>query len=134
MFAMTPIISSLEDTASIFYKGRAILSALADTLRMKDDTWRQRLADAVQKSGMSKRAISLEAKAGAGYVHSILKEGKDPTIGKLTAVCDVIHASPTYILYGVDVHAEDAEVIEAMREDPGTRDAVVSLLRRRKAS
>lgn len=101
---------------------------------MKDDTWRQRLADAVQKSGMSKRAISLEAKAGAGYVHSILKEGKDPTIGKLTAVCDVIHASPTYILYGVDVHAEDAEVIEAMREDPGTRDAVVSLLRRRKAS
>lgn len=99
-------------------------------MAMKNAPWRERLQEAVDKHDMSKRAISLAAKAGAGYVHSILSEGKDPTVEKLMAVCDVIGVSPTYILYGVDVSAEDAELLAAMRADPSTRDAVLSLLRR----
>lgn len=83
---------------------------------------------------MSKRAVSLAANAGAGYIHSILTEGKDPTVEKLMAVCAVIRVSPTFILYGVDVNQEDAELLAAMREDPATRDAVLSLLRHRKVS
>lgn len=108
------------------------MSALADTLRMElDDAWKTRLADAVEKSGRSMRAISLAADAGPGYLHSVLQEGKDPSVGKLLAVCRALGASPTFILYGIDVLPEDAEVIDAMRADPETRDAVVSLLRRR---
>lgn len=125
-------ISSLEDTASEFYRGRANCSALADTIGMENTSWRGRLAEAIAASGMSKRAVSLAANAGAGYVHSILSEGKDPTIEKLMAVCEVVRASPTFILYGVDVRPEDAELLSAMREDPGTRDAVLQLLRHRK--
>ncbi|WP_217645902.1 hypothetical protein [Paracoccus homiensis] len=83
---------------------------------------------------MSKRQISLAAKAGQGYVHSILSEGKDPTVEKLMAVCDVIGASPTFILYGVDVRPEDAEIISAMRQSPATRSAVLALLHHREDS
>lgn len=101
---------------------------------MAKDVWRKRLSDAVEASGRSMRSISLEAGAGAGYVHSILSEGKDPTIEKLMDVCRVIGASPSFILYGIDVMPEDAEIIAAMRADPATRDAVISLLRARKAS
>ena len=129
---MSANISSLEDAASAFYRGRANYSALADTIGMENTSWRGRLAEAIAASGMSKRAVSLAANAGAGYVHSILSEGKDPTIEKLMAVCEVVHASPTFILYGVDVRPEDAELLSAMREDPGTRDAGLQLLRHRK--
>lgn len=125
---MSRIISSLEDSASLVYGGRAFLSVIADIQGMKDAVWRKRLATAVEESGMSKRAISLAAKAGPGYVHSVLSEGKDPTVEKLMAVCDVLGVSPTFILYGVDVHREDAEIIAAMRRNPSTRAAVLALL------
>ena len=101
---------------------------------MKSASWRERLAAAIAESGMSKRAVSLAANAGPGYIHSILAEGKDPTVEKLMAVCVAIKVSPTFILYGVDVNPEDAELLAAMKEDPATRDAVLSLLRHRKAS
>lgn len=58
-----------------------------------DALWRARLLAAVEASGMSKRALSLAAGAGTGYVHSILVEGKDPTIGKLAAICAVLELS-----------------------------------------
>lgn len=86
---------------------------------------------AIEESGRSMRDISLKAKLNPGYVHSIFNEGKDPTVEKLMAVCDEIGASPTYILYGVDVQEEDAEIIAAMRSDPAARNAILSLLRLR---
>ncbi|TMV68149.1 XRE family transcriptional regulator [Thioclava sp. BHET1] len=101
---------------------------------MANEDWRARLSDAVAKSGRSKRSISLEAGLGAGYVHSILTEGKDPTINKLVEVCNAIGASVSYILYGVEVMPEDAEILRALQSDPITRDAVLALLRARKAS
>lgn len=110
------------------------MSAMADTIAMINDGWRGRLMAALTEKKMSKRAVSLQAGGGAGYLHSILAEGKDPTIGKLMAVCEVLGASPTYILYGVDVRPEDAEVISAMRESPLTRDAVLALLKHNRPS
>lgn len=98
---------------------------------MTKHDWRTRLQQAIEKSGRSMRDISLKAKLNPGYISGIFNEGKDPTVEKLIAVCKEIKTSPTYILYGIDVMPEDAEIIEAMREDPSTRDAVLSLLRRR---
>lgn len=131
---MPPIVSALEDTASVFYRGRAFIAAMADTWAMVKEAWRERLTAAVETSGMSKRSISLAAGLGAGYVHSVLKDGKDPTVENLMAVCKVIGASPSYILYGLDIMPEDAEIIGAMRSDPLTRDAVLALLRTRKVT
>lgn len=99
---------------------------------MANDSWRRRLAQAVEDSGRSKRSISLDSGAGSGYLHSILSEGKDPTIEKLMAVCETLNVSTAYILYGVDVLPEDAEIIRAMRSDEKTREAILTLLSARK--
>lgn len=52
--------------------------------------WREGLAAIVAGSGMSMRAISTAAGLGAGYLHSIINDGKEPTISNLASVCAVL--------------------------------------------
>lgn len=96
---------------------------------MADQAWRERLGDALKVSGKSKRAVSLSSGNGPGYVHSILVEGKDPTIENLMAVCQAIPVSLAYVLYGFDITPEDADLLAAMKESEATRAAVLTLLR-----
>lgn len=100
---------------------------------MTDEAMRQRLKDAIDEAGKSARAVSLAAGLGPGYVHSILKEGKDPTIERLMAVCKAVPVSPVWILYGLDVEPEDVDIIRAMRDSPETRDGILAILRARGA-
>ncbi len=95
---------------------------------MSSSDWRDRLAEAIRESGKSKRAISLASGNGPGYVHSILSEGKDPTIGKLIAVCEAIPVSVTYVLHGHDITPEDEKLLEHLRNHPSKRDAIQKLL------
>ncbi|WP_449043752.1 hypothetical protein [Paracoccus versutus] len=95
---------------------------------MANDDWKPRLDAAIAAAGLSHRGASLKAHLGAGYVHSILVEGKDPTVGKLMALCEAISASLPFILYGVDVTPEDAAILRKMKESPRKRDAVLELL------
>jgi len=95
---------------------------------METDAWRDRLRAVVEDRGLSKRGISLRAGLGQGYLHSILTEGKDPTIQNLTDVCAAIPVSMAYILYGFDVTPEDEAIIAAMHESPAKRDAVLTLI------
>lgn len=123
--------SSIEDSQGVSYRGRALASSLGDTERMTDDAWRARLAASLAASGKSARAVSLKAELGPGYLHSILVEGKDPTVSRLTAVCDAMGVSAAYVLYGIDVTPEDEEVIRILRDDPQSRADLISLLKRR---
>lgn len=78
------------------------------------DTWRDRLKAALQKSGKSMRAASLEAGKAHGYLNSLLNEGKDPTISNLEDVCRVLGVSVAEILYGYPV--EDlAEFLDLLK-------------------
>lgn len=98
---------------------------------MNIDGWRQRLKIALEKSGRSKRSISLAAGKGAGYLHSILAEGKDPTIESLSRICHEIDISMNYILYGEGASLEDKEFIELISKlSPEERQAILTLLRR----
>ena len=97
---------------------------------MNTNAWRDRLEAAIEQSGKSKRAISLESGNGAGYVHSILKEGKAPTIDNLIAVCNAIPIPLAYILYGFEITVEDAEFLSAIKESPQVREAMLTLIRR----
>ena len=97
---------------------------------MDMNAWRSRLEAAIESSGKSKRAISLASGAGPGYVHSILKEGKVPTIENLMSICEAIPVSLAYILYGFDITHEDAELLAALKESPETRAAMLTLIRR----
>jgi hypothetical protein len=98
---------------------------------MGNDAWRGRLRAALDESGKSDRAVSLAAKCGPGYVHSIFKEGKEPTIDKLMAVCAAVPVSLPYVLYGVDVEPEDFEILRAMHDNPDARAAILAILRAR---
>lgn len=96
---------------------------------MKNGDWRSRLEAAVADSGKSKRAISLASDNGPGYVHSILSEGKEPTVEKLLAVCDQVPVSGIYILYGLDVRPDDLEILKALQDKPASRDGILQIIK-----
>lgn len=109
-------LSSKEDMSSIHYRGRADLSEIEDIPAMLDDGWKDRLAAGIKKNKRSKRGVSIEAGQGPGYVHSILKEGKDPTVSNLAAVCDAAGLSIYYVLGGFDITPEREEFLRALLE------------------
>lgn len=100
-----------------------------DIPRMTNQAWRQRLEAAIERAGKSKREVSLAAGKGAGYVHSILSEGKDPTIDNLTAVCDAVPVSVFHVLLGADMSPDDVEILQAIQENPSVRAGILSILR-----
>lgn len=70
---------------------------------MPGDEWRKRLSDAIEKSGQTPRAVSLTAGCSAGYLHGILKEGKEPGLERLRRIADVLHVSLAYIILGIEL-------------------------------
>lgn len=126
---MLPTLSSKADKSTVLNEGRAEISHLEDIVRMQGDEWRARLEDAIKKSGRSKREISLAAGKGPGYVHSILKEGKDPTIDNLIAICGAINVSLTQILYGVQMNPETQEILSLIESNPNMRSGILQILR-----
>lgn len=105
-------ISDITDTSSIHYESRALENEMTDIAVMENHTWRARLNAAVEASGKSMRAISLDAGAAPGYVHSILKEDKEPTIGKLVKVAESAGVSLSYILYGYEMTATEEDLLK----------------------
>lgn len=102
---------------------------------MTDDAWRERLATALKESGKSKREVSLAAGMGPGYVHSILAEGKDPTVQNLIKVCDELGVSLSFILYGYELTAENEEILRLLKAaTPGEREGLLKILRERRAA
>ena len=63
-----------------------------------DHTWRVRLAAAVEESSMSMREASIAAGLSDGYVHGILKDGKEPTITKLMALAAVLNIRVSFLI------------------------------------
>lgn len=101
---------------------------------MGNDDWRARLQKAIDDSGMSYRAVSLAANKGPGYIHSILNEGKDPSVVNLIAVCGVVKVSLSYVLYGFEMSPETEEILALLQDDPEKRPAILALLRKRDAA
>ena len=95
---------------------------------MYDDEWRERLERAIAASGKSKRAVSLDSGNGPGYVHSILTEGKDPTVQKLIAVCSAADASAAFIIHGINVTRKESDLLRLIQTNPEKMDAILSLL------
>lgn len=98
---------------------------------MADEAWRKRLEDAIKNSNRSKREISLKAGKGAGYVHSILSEGKDPTIESLIAVCQELGVSLTWIVYGFEISPATEQLLSLIEQNPDDRAAVLQILQKR---
>lgn len=91
--------------------------------------WKDRLAEGIAKSGRSHRDVSLSAKLNPGYLHSILKEGKDPTVGSLVAICEAVGLSIYFVLGGFDITPEKQRYLELLSgADEADQRSVLQLL------
>jgi transcriptional regulator with XRE-family HTH domain len=90
--------------------------------------WRDRLAAHLKASGKSMRQVSLASGNGPGYLHSILKDGKEPTIDNLASVCDAAEVSLLFVLFGLDVSREDERILQLLRDHPGSREGILQIL------
>lgn len=75
---------------------------------MADSTWIDRLEDARERKGVSLRALSISMGRAPGYVHSLIKEGKRPSIDNMVAIADQLGVSLNWLVFGVEMTA-DAE-------------------------
>lgn len=125
---MAPTISSKADTSSVLYEGRANASEIADIPGMSGN-WKTRLEEAIRANGKTKRGVSLAAGMAPGYVHSIMKEGKDPTIDNLIKVCNAAGVSLYFVLYGVEMSPETEEIIKLLESSKAKRQGLLQILR-----
>ena len=90
--------------------------------------WRERLAKAAEASGRSLRDISLKAGMGAGYLHGILVEGKDPTVGNMMKIADQIGVSLSQIIYGIELGVDEERLLRLYaRMSPRQRNAFLEM-------
>jgi len=127
---MLIIENKLDNTDCLYIKG--VLYNRGYWEVMSINKWRQRLANSLEKNGKSKRSVSLAAGMGAGYLHSILVEEKDPTIESLVKICKEIQVSIAYIIYGYNVTPIQEEFLRLFElASPADRQAILTLLRSR---
>ena len=83
--------------------------------------WRARLHAAVKASGHSMRAISLEAGLSKNYLHSILVDGKEPTVASVIAIAEVLGVSAGELIDGRRVSPETQRLTEVWDSLPMER-------------
>lgn len=126
---MSLYISAIADDVNIRHKGRALHLVSADIADMERE-WRVRLSEALDKSGKSKREVSLAAGCGPGYLHDVLHpdQPKDPTIERLLRICQELNVSLTWIAYGVEMNEADERLLRAFASlTQKQRDALLDL-------
>lgn len=97
---------------------------------MNDQDWRTRLAAGIKANKLSQRKVSLAAGNAPGYVNSLIKDGKDPTMENLLRICEAAGLSFNYVVFGLDIDRETEEIIRlAKSSTPARRQALLELLR-----
>lgn len=100
---------------------------------MNGDDWKGRFAAAIAESGKSQREISLAAGLGPGYLHSILAEGKEPTLQNVLKICAAADVSIVRVLGGFDMTPDTEELLRrATAADETVRQSLLHLLELRK--
>jgi transcriptional regulator with XRE-family HTH domain len=92
------------------------------------EAMRQRISAVLTEKNISKRQASLAAGLGPGYVHSIIAEGKEPTVTNLAQVCNAIGVSLAYVMYGAEISPQVEKLISLIDQNPQKRDAILALL------
>lgn len=89
---------------------------------------RRRLEAGLAARGLSRRQASLAAGLGPGYVHSILREGKEPTVTSLARVCAAAGLSLSYVLLGLEISPQTERLMQRLEAQPDKRDSLLNLL------
>jgi transcriptional regulator with XRE-family HTH domain len=80
--------------------------------------WRDRLRMALDNSGKSMRAVSIAAGLGENYLHSILGEGKEPSIDRLMKIADTLNISLAWLLYGIEIGPQEERLLRLYAKLP----------------
>jgi transcriptional regulator with XRE-family HTH domain len=75
------------------------------------DSWRTRLRQALEASGKSMRQASLESGCAANYFFEVIEGGKEPGVGRLVRMADVLGVSMTWLFLGVELGAQEEELL-----------------------
>lgn len=95
---------------------------------MEDMGWRERLADAVARSGRSERDISLEIGRAGNYLNGVLKLGKEPSLSNMVALAAVLEVSLVWLVFGREETVETEELLKLYASlDPSQRKAFLAL-------
>lgn len=90
-------------------------------LRMATEEWRERLTAALERSGKTMREVSIAAGCGDGYVHSILKGGKEPGLERLAKVVKQLNVSFVYVLTGIEMTPAQEQLLALYEDLPEER-------------
>jgi transcriptional regulator with XRE-family HTH domain len=84
-------------------------------------TWRDRLRDALERSGKTMRAASMEADCGPGYLHDILNTEREPSVDRLAKIAMVLGTSLTWLWTGYEIDANAEKFLKRMAEMPDAK-------------
>ena len=91
-------------------------------------TWRDRLREAFERSGLSAREVSIRAGQSPNYLPSILKAGQSPSIDKFIRLADVLNVSITWLVLGTELGPEQERFLRAYSKlSPKQRQAILDL-------
>jgi transcriptional regulator with XRE-family HTH domain len=91
-------------------------------------TWRDRLLAEIEKRKTSQRSISIAARLSPGAVNSWIRDGKDPSVDHLIAVCGALGVSLSYLIYGLKIDPQTEELLGRLQSDPSAREHILGLL------
>jgi len=97
---------------------------------MTDETWKDRLLHAVERSGKSQQAIAIDAGLGRAYLYGVFKEGKVPTVENMIRICNAIGVSPAFIIFGWSMNPKQQELLDLIAQHPDQIDNLIALLKR----
>ncbi len=63
-----------------------------------------------------------------GYVHGILKDGKDPTLENLIRICAALETDLLHLLFQLKIDRQTAEILTAILSNSELKSAVHTLL------
>lgn len=99
-----------------------------ENIALDMDAVRERLREALEKSGKSMAAVSLAAGAGRGYLSSILTEGKEPGILRLSALCRELDVSVAWVMHGYNITPKTEQIISRLENNPDKEDGILTIL------
>lgn len=98
-------------------------------------SWKDRLAKAIDDDGRSMRAISLKAGTGPNYLSEVFSKDKVPGVDKLLKLSAELNVSATFILTGSEVSPESEEMLSILAAlPPEERATMLSLARQLRAA
>lgn len=87
-------------------------------LVMPESRWRERLKGELKSRRISWRKASLNAGMSAGYVSSLFKEGKNPSIENLIEICEANRLSKSYVLLDWPTDVDVEQILALLGDIP----------------